>query len=61
MPCFLKMDPKGSRYREKRVGARTDPRGTPQVSLPKEAVKFPILNEKVLFVRKDLNKFIDIV
>lgn len=51
------MDPKGSKYKENRVGARTDPCGTPQDSLRNDEVKFPILTEKVLFVRKALNQF----
>ena len=32
MLCFLKMEPRGSRYKAKRIGDKIEPWGTPQTS-----------------------------
>ena len=53
MLCFLKMDPKGSRYREKRMRPKMDHWGTPQESGATEEEYPPSLTEKLLAVRYD--------
>lgn len=43
-------------YKEHRVGARMDPRGTPQVTGATDETEFPLSTEKVLSHKKDLNQ-----
>lgn len=45
------IDPKGSINNKKRMGPRMDPWGTPQV---KEDEKWPVLTEKLVFVRYEV-------
>ncbi len=41
-PCFLKIVPRGSKYKVKRMGARIEPWGTPQASLAGSEENDPI-------------------
>lgn len=55
MLCFLKLDPKDSIYKEKRMGPRMEPWGTPQVSgaaIEQYSLRW---TEKILSVRYDWN------
>lgn len=57
MLCFLKMDPKGSMYREKSMGPRMEPWGTPQERGATDEEQFPRWTAKLLSVKYDLNHF----
>ena len=48
--CFWIIEPKGSMYNKKRVGAKMDPCGTPQVIGAEEEEKVPMLTERESFV-----------
>ncbi len=45
------MEPSGRIYKEKRMGAKRDPWGTPQINTALLEVSSPILTEKVILAR----------
>ena len=55
MPCFLKINPKGSRYSAKRMGPRIEPWGTPEDRGAEDDIEPPTLTVKPLPVTYDLN------
>ncbi len=54
-PCFLKIEPNGSIYNEKRIGAKIDPWGTPNDKEATPEEYSPILTLKLWLEKYDLN------
>lgn len=53
--CFVIIDPRDSKYNEKRIEPRIDPCDTPQGRDACDEWRSPIITEKLLFARYDLN------
>jgi len=53
--CLAIIDPNGSMYNENKIGPRMEPCGTPQEREAQEEDKSPIIIEKVLFDKYDIN------